>query len=141
MIDGARPDRGPRATRLTPTSCPRGCGAAASAPLLLTARALQGVGAAFLGTGALALVAGAFPHQRRRAQAFATIKAICEEHLEGRFELEVVDIYQHPQLAKDEQIIAAPTLVKFLPHPLRRMIGDLSDRERVLLGLDLRRKD
>ena len=76
----------------------------------------------------------------RSTEAFAVIKAICEEHLHGRYDLEVVDIYQHPQLAKDEQIIAVPTLVKKLPSPLRRLIGDLSNKERVLLGLDLRRK-
>src|SRR5688500_9986999 len=76
----------------------------------------------------------------RSAAAVATIKSICEEHLHGRYDLEVIDIYQYPQLAKDEQIIAAPTLVKKLPQPLRRFIGDLSDQERVLLGLDLRRK-
>jgi circadian clock protein KaiB len=76
----------------------------------------------------------------RSTEAIATIKAICEEHLQGRYDLEVIDIYQHPQLAKDEQIIAVPTLVKKLPAPLRRFIGNLSDQERVLLGLDLRRK-
>ena len=76
----------------------------------------------------------------RSTEAFATIKALCEEHLQGRYDLEVIDIYQHPQLAKDEQIIAVPTLVKKLPAPLRRLIGELSDTERVLLGLDLRRK-
>ena len=76
----------------------------------------------------------------RSTRAFAAIKALCEEHLQGRYDLEVIDIYQHPQLAKDEQIIAVPTLVKKLPEPLRRLIGDLSDTERVLLGLDLRRK-
>jgi circadian clock protein KaiB len=76
----------------------------------------------------------------RSAQAVATIKSICEEHLEGRYDLEVIDIYQHPQLAADEQIVAAPTLVKHLPEPLRRFIGDLSNEERVLLGLDLRRR-
>ena len=75
----------------------------------------------------------------RSVEAFATIKALCEEHLQGRYELEVIDIYQHPQLAVDEQIVAAPTLVKKLPAPLRRMIGNLSDTERVLFGLDLRR--
>jgi circadian clock protein KaiB len=75
----------------------------------------------------------------RSTEAFATIKAICEEHLHGRYDLEVVDIYEHPALAKDEQIIAVPTLVKKLPAPLRRLIGDLSVQERVLLGLDLRR--
>lgn len=76
----------------------------------------------------------------RSTQAIATIKSVCEDHLQGRYELEVIDIYQHPQLAKDEQIIAAPTLVKVLPQPLRRLIGDLSNTERLMLGLDLRRK-
>jgi circadian clock protein KaiB len=76
----------------------------------------------------------------RSTEAFTSIKALCEERLQGRYELEVVDIYQHPQLAIDEQIIAVPTLVKLLPSPLRRMIGDLSNVDRVLLGLDLRRK-
>jgi circadian clock protein KaiB len=76
----------------------------------------------------------------RSTEAFASIKALCEERLQGRYELEVVDIYQHPQLAIDEQIIAVPTLVKMLPPPLRRLVGDLSNEERVLLGLDLRRK-
>lgn len=75
----------------------------------------------------------------RSTEAFAMIKGICDEHLEGRYDLEVVDIYQHPYLAKDEQIIAVPTLVKKLPVPLRRLIGNLSDKDRVLLGLDLRR--
>jgi circadian clock protein KaiB len=74
----------------------------------------------------------------RSTGAIAAIKALCEEHLEGHYDLEVVDIYQHPALAKDEQIIAVPTLVKKLPAPLRKLIGNLSDKERVLLGLDLR---
>ena len=77
---------------------------------------------------------------RRSADAFAHIKALCEEHLQGRYDLEVIDIYQRPQLAQDEQIIAVPTLVKKLPEPLRRWIGDLSDENRVLMGLDLRRR-
>ncbi len=76
----------------------------------------------------------------RSAEALATIKAICEQHLEGRYELEVVDIYLRPDLASDDQIIAVPTLVKRLPAPLRRFIGDLSDRERVLIGLGLTRR-
>ena len=76
----------------------------------------------------------------RSTQAIATIKAICEEHLPGRYDLEVIDIYQQPTLAQGEQIIAVPTLIKKLPLPLRRLIGDLSDEDRVLLGLDLRRK-
>ena len=98
------------------------------------------------------LVAGAHSEERyvlrlyvtgmtpRSTEAFASIKALCEERLQGRYELEVIDIYQHPQLAIDEQIIAVPTLVKKLPAPLRRMIGDLSNADRVLMGLDLRRK-
>lgn len=82
-------------------------------------------------------VTGATSHSRR---AIVNINAICREHLEGRFDLEVVDIYQKPALAKDEQIIAAPTLIRQLPLPLRRIIGDLSDRDSVLFGLDLKRK-
>lgn len=77
---------------------------------------------------------------QRSTHAVETVRAICEEHLPGRYELEVIDIYQHPTLARDEQIIAAPTLVKKLPPPIRRMIGNLSDVERVLVGLDLRRR-
>ncbi len=73
-------------------------------------------------------------------RAIANIRKICEEHLQGRYRLEVVDLYQQPQLAQGEQIIAAPTLIKELPLPLRRIIGDLSNTERVLVGLDLRRK-
>jgi circadian clock protein KaiB len=74
----------------------------------------------------------------RSQRAIANIKRICEEHLHGRYDLEVIDIYQHPTLTKGEQILAAPTLIKKLPLPLRRFIGDLSNTERVLLGLDLR---
>jgi circadian clock protein KaiB len=74
----------------------------------------------------------------RSTQAIARIKAVCEERLQGRYELEVIDIYQQPELAKGEQIIATPTLIKKLPAPLRRIVGDLSNKERVLLGLDLR---
>lgn len=75
----------------------------------------------------------------RSLGAIANIKRICEEHLTGRYKLEVVDLYQQPQLAQGEQIIAAPTLIKQLPLPLRRIIGDMSSAERVLVGLDLRR--
>lgn len=73
----------------------------------------------------------------RSTVALANLKAICEKHLKGRYELEVIDIYKQPQLASGEQIIATPTLIKQLPAPLRRIVGDLSDAERVLLGLDL----
>lgn len=71
-------------------------------------------------------------------KALATIRSICEEHLKGRYELEVIDIYQQPTLAQGDQIVATPTLIRRLPAPLRRFIGDLSNRDRVLLGLDLR---
>jgi circadian clock protein KaiB len=75
----------------------------------------------------------------RSTRAVENVRTICEEHLRGRYDLEVIDIYQQPTLAKGEQIIAAPTLIKRLPLPLRRVIGDLSSTERVLLGLDLRK--
>ena len=74
----------------------------------------------------------------KSARAVENVRTICEEHLHGRYELEVIDIYQQPTLARGEQIIAAPTLIKRLPLPLRRIIGDMSSTERVLLGLDLR---
>ncbi len=74
----------------------------------------------------------------RSTDAISNIKTICEEYLKGRYQLEVIDIYQQPHLAAGDQIIATPTLVKKLPAPLRRFIGDLSTRDRVLLGLDLR---
>ena len=80
-------------------------------------------------------VSGATP---RSTNAIANIKAICERELAGRYELEVVDIYQQPDLAKAHQIVAVPTLIKSLPAPIRRLIGDLSEEEKVLVGLDLR---
>lgn len=73
----------------------------------------------------------------RSSRAIQNIRAICEEKLQGRYDLEVIDIYQHPELAKPDQIIVTPTLVKKLPEPFRKIIGDLSDKERVLVGLDL----
>ena len=79
-------------------------------------------------------VTGITPNSLR---AIENLKAICRDHLEGRFELEVVDIYKNPDLARKAQIIAAPTLIKDLPLPLRRFIGDLSDTEKILTGLDL----
>jgi circadian clock protein KaiB len=75
----------------------------------------------------------------RSMRAVENVRAICEEHLQGRYDLEVIDIYQQPGLAQGEQIIAAPTLIKKLPLPLRRVIGDMSSMDRVLLGLDLKR--
>ena len=71
------------------------------------------------------------------ARAIANIRKICEEHLEGHYDLEVVDISQHPALAQGEQIVAAPTLIKKFPLPLRRFIGDMSQTARILRGLDL----
>lgn len=76
----------------------------------------------------------------RSTKAIMNIRQICDEHLKGRYELEIIDIFQQPVLAKGEQIIAAPTLIRKLPLPLRRFIGDMSDTERILLGLDLRQK-
>jgi circadian clock protein KaiB len=73
----------------------------------------------------------------RSTEAIARLKAICEQYLEGRYDLEVIDIYQQPAAAKIEQIIAAPTLIKVLPLPLRRLVGDLSDTGRVLRGLNI----
>lgn len=82
-------------------------------------------------------VAGTTP---RSLLAITKIKKICEEHLRGHYDLEVIDVYQQPTLAKGEQIIAAPTLVKKLPLPLRKFIGNMADEERILVGLDLRPK-
>lgn len=73
----------------------------------------------------------------RSVRAIENMRRICEEHLPGRYDLEVIDIYQNPDATREAQIIAAPTLVKMLPEPLRRVIGDLSDHERVLAGLNL----
>ena len=75
----------------------------------------------------------------RSVIALANLKKICEEYLEGQYELEVIDLYQMPGLAKDDQIIAAPTLIKKLPLPFRRIIGDMSNAEKVLMGLDLKK--
>lgn len=74
------------------------------------------------------------------SQAIQNISQICEENLKGRYDLQVIDIYQRPALAKGEQIIAAPTLIKKLPLPLRKFIGNMADREKILVGLDLRPK-
>jgi len=76
----------------------------------------------------------------RSSHAVENIKKICEEHLNGRYELEVIDLYQQPVLAKGEQIIAVPTLIKKFPPPLRKFIGDLNDTEKILVGLDLKPK-
>ncbi len=82
-------------------------------------------------------IAGLTPASRR---ALLNLQEICEQYLEGHYDLEVIDIYQQPVLSEGEQIIAVPTLVKKLPVPLRKFIGDLSDRDRILVGLDLKKK-
>lgn len=73
----------------------------------------------------------------RSGQAIANVRSLCEEYLAGRYDLEVIDIYQQPAVAVSEQIIAAPTLIKKLPAPSRRMIGDLSNRDKILVGLNI----
>jgi circadian clock protein KaiB len=82
-------------------------------------------------------VAGITPRSKR---AIENVKKICAEYLAGRCDIEVIDLYQQPTLAKGDQIIAAPTLIKKLPLPLRRVIGDMSDTEKFLVGIDLRHK-
>jgi len=80
-------------------------------------------------------VAGQSP---KSITAFANLRKICEQHLKGKFRIEVIDLLKNPQLAKGDQILAVPTLVRKLPVPIRKIIGDLSNTERVLVGLDLR---
>ena len=80
-------------------------------------------------------VAGQTP---RSIAAFSNLKKICEEHLSGKYHIEIIDLLEEPQLASGDQILAIPTLVRKLPSPIRKIIGDLSDTERVLVGLDLR---
>jgi circadian clock protein KaiB len=79
-------------------------------------------------------VAGQTP---KSVKAFANLKKICEEHLKGRYSIEVIDLVVNPQLAKGDQILAIPTLVRKLPEPIKKIIGDISNKERVLVGLDL----
>jgi len=80
-------------------------------------------------------VAGQTP---KSLTAFSNLKRICEEHLEGKYHIEVIDLIKNPKLAEGDQILAIPTLVRKLPEPIKKIIGDLSDTERVLVGLDLR---
>ena len=77
----------------------------------------------------------------KSTRAIANVRKLCEKYLEGCYELDVIDIYQQPKLAKGEQIIATPTLIKKLPLPLRKLIGDMSDTERFLVGIDLKPKN
>lgn len=81
-------------------------------------------------------VTGMTPHSMR---AISDVKKLCEQHLHGQYELEVIDLYQTPQLEEVDQIIATPTLIKKLPLPLRRVMGDMSQTERVLIGLDIKK--
>ena len=74
----------------------------------------------------------------RADRAVVNLRRICEQELAGQYELQIIDVLEHPQLAEDEKILATPTLIKQLPPPLRRVIGDLSDTEKVLLGLEVR---
>jgi circadian clock protein KaiB len=80
-------------------------------------------------------VAGQTP---KSLKAFANLKKICEEHLKGEYQIEIIDLLENPKLSKSDQILAIPTLVRRLPPPLRKIIGDLSDTEKVLVGLDIR---
>lgn len=75
---------------------------------------------------------------KKSLTAFANLRRICEEHLKGKYTIEVIDLLEHPQLAKGDQILAIPTLVRRLPPPIKKIIGDLSNTERVLVGLDIR---
>lgn len=76
----------------------------------------------------------------RSLAALANLQRICDEHLEGRYRIEVIDLLERPQLARGDQILALPTLVRKIPKPIRKLVGDLSDTERTLVGLDLRRR-
>ena len=82
-------------------------------------------------------VAGQTP---KSVLAFRNLKEICEEHLQGRYEIEIIDLLERPQLARGDQILAVPTVVRRLPEPIKKIIGDLSNTERVLVGLDLRER-
>jgi circadian clock protein KaiB len=89
----------------------------------------------------------AMPHYRlrlfitgstpRSTRAVANIRRICEENLDGQYELEIIDVYEHPEETRELQVVATPTLIKILPEPLRRIIGDLTDRERIFAGLNI----
>ena len=82
-------------------------------------------------------VAGQTP---KAVRAFANLRKICDEHLAGRYRIEVIDLLEDPRLGRGDQILALPTLVRRLPHPIKKIIGDLSNAERVLVGLDLRQR-
>ena len=75
---------------------------------------------------------------RKSITVFANLKKICDEHLAGKYRIEIIDLLKHPKLAKGDQIISIPTLVRKLPEPIKTIIGDMADKERVLVGLDIR---
>jgi len=83
-------------------------------------------------------VAGQTP---KAVRAFSNLRRICEEHLQGRYDIEIIDLLLNPQLAAGDQILAVPTLVRRLPEPIKKIIGDLSNTDRVLVGLDLRARE
>ena len=82
-------------------------------------------------------IAGLTPQSQR---AIKNVQAVCQEHLAEHYDLKIIDIYQQPMLAKGEQIVAVPTLIKHLPQPLRKIIGNMADAKTLLIGLDLREK-
>ena len=113
-------------------------GAASSEPLPVPEPVPEVAGEVAVAEWQLRLyVAGETP---RSTAALSNLRRICEEHLAGKYSIEVIDLLERPQLAKGDQIVAIPTLVRQLPEPVRKIIGDLSNRERVLIGLDLRPK-
>lgn len=77
---------------------------------------------------------------RRSSKAIENIRQFCEDHLKDRYELKIIDIYQQPELLKHDEVVAAPTLIKELPPPLRRLIGDMSDKEKIFVGLNIKPK-
>jgi circadian clock protein KaiB len=83
-------------------------------------------------------VAGQTP---KSLQAFSNLKKICEEHLKGKYTIEIIDLIENPKLSRGDQILAIPTLVRKLPQPIRKIIGDLSDTEKVLVGLDVKQRE
>jgi circadian clock protein KaiB len=122
----------------TPKSAPR-TPALPSRTVVLAARTVAG-GARAAESKHYVLRLYVAGHTPKSGDAIANIKKICEENLKGRYVLDVIDLYQQPQLTQGEQIIALPTLIKKLPPPSRRIIGDMSNVERVLVGLDLWKK-
>jgi circadian clock protein KaiB len=101
----------------------------------MTAKSSRSKAPAAAGWNLRLYIAGRTP---KSITAFENLKKICEEHLQGQYHIEIIDLLKQPQLAKGDQILAVPTLVRLLPEPIKKIIGDLSNTERVLVGLDLR---